>query len=120
MKRTQAAVLATALQSRYWGVPEAEVVLASWRASGLSLVGFAERHGLVVSRLDRWKARLRDRGVAVRFHRVAVVEPAVRPRSSASQSVDVVSRNGRRVRVRQGFDAAHLEAVVRAIESWPC
>jgi hypothetical protein len=120
MRRTKNVVLEKSLQSGYWREADALAVLSSWRESGLSLHAFAQRHGLSVSRLDRWKSRLRAGGQPVQFHRVEVVQPAVLPQAGAGGRVDVVLRGGRRVRVRRGFDASLLEAVARAVESWPC
>lgn len=118
MKRTKNVVLEKSLQSNYWRAAEAESVLASWRASGLSLRAFALRNGLSLSRLDRWKARLRAGAGAVQFHRVEVVQPVALPQSGIG--VEVVLRGGRRIRVRRGFDASLLETVARAVESWTC
>ena len=116
-KSSKNVVLEKSLQSNYWRAADAEAVLSSWRESGLSLRAFAQRHGLSVSRLDRWKARLGVRG-RLEFHRVQVVQAA--PLPQVASGVDVVLRGGRRVRVRRGFDASLLEAVARAVESWPC
>jgi len=118
MRRTKNVVLEKSLQSNYWREADAEAVLSSWRESGLSLRAFAQRQGLSLSRLDRWKARLRANGRAVQFHRVEVVQAT--PLPQAGGGVDVVLRGGRRVRVRRGFDASLLEAVARAVESWSC
>jgi len=120
MKRTKNVELEKSLQSDYWREADALAVLSLWRDSGLSLRAFAQRHGLSLSRLDRWKARLRAGGQSVQFHRVELVEPAAVLQTSAGGCIDVVLRGGRRVRVRRGFDASLLEAVARAVESWPC
>ena len=118
MIRTKHVVLAKSIQSNYWRESDAMAVLSSWRESGLSLRVYARRHGLSLSRLVRWKARLSAGSWTVGFHRVEVVQPpALAP---AGTGVEVVLRGGRRVRVRRGFDPSLLEAVARAVESWPC
>jgi hypothetical protein len=118
MRLAKNVVLEKSLQSNYWREADAKSVLGSWRESGLSLRAFALRHGLSLSRLGRWKARLRAGAGTVQFHRVEVVQPVMLPQSGIG--VDVVLRGGRRIRVRRGFDASLLEAVARAVESWSC
>ena len=122
MKRTKTVVSGKFLQSKsnYWREGDALAVLSSSRESGLSLRAFAQRQGLSLSRLARWQARLRAGGRPVQFHRVELMEPGAAAQPSTGRGVEVVLRGGRRVRVRRGFDASLLEAVVRAVESWSC
>ncbi len=64
MERTKTVVSEKLLQnkSKYRREGDALTVLSSWRESGLSLRAFAQRQGLSLSRLARWKARLRTSG----------------------------------------------------------
>jgi hypothetical protein len=65
----------------------------------------------------RWRRRLAQGGV-LQFHRVKVIPE---PRNEAAGGdLELVLSNGRRVTIRQGFDAELLEELVRAVESWPC
>ena len=51
--------IASVLPSRErWSEADARRVLAGWRASGLSLWGFARKHGLHGQRLAYWRKRL--------------------------------------------------------------
>jgi transposase-like protein len=54
--RTELAGLTDA--GRTWTADEARSVLAAWRASGLSICGFARKHGLTAQRLSWWRRRL--------------------------------------------------------------
>jgi len=54
--RAELAGLADA--GRTWTADEARSVLAAWRASGLSICGFARKHGLTAQRLSWWRKRL--------------------------------------------------------------
>jgi hypothetical protein len=104
---------------RRWGAGEAEVVLAAWRKSGVSLSAFGRQHGLDAWRLMRWRRRLAS-AQAIRFHRVKVAAgPRAKP-ASESGGLELVLRDGHRVAVRTGFDASLLEDLVRAVESWSC
>lgn len=104
---------------RRWGAGDAEVVLAAWRQSGVSLSAFGRQHGLDAWRLARWRRRLAA-APAIRFHRVKVeAEPRSRLASEPG-GLELVLRDGHRVLVRGGFDGALLEDLVRAVESWSC
>ncbi len=111
--------LAPVLKGRRWGAGEAEIVLAAWRESGVSLSAFARRHGLDAWRLMRWRRRL-AKDAAIQFHRVEVVAAPSGEEVSGTSGVELVLRDGRRVAVRRGFDAALLGDLVRAVESWSC
>ncbi len=104
------------LKRRRWSVRDAEVVLNAWRESGEPLSKFTARHGLVAERLLRWRRVTRASGIQFRPVRVVPRDAA----ASVGSSVELVLRGGRRVAVRRDFDAALLEALVRAVESWSC
>lgn len=117
-RKPRHATLAAVLNRRRWSARDAEVVLAAWRESGERLSQFAARHGLVAERLLRWR-RVR-RGSGIRFHPVQVVPSPRDEAASVGSGVELVLRGGRRVAVGRDFDAALLEALVRAVESWSC
>lgn len=97
----------------YWRAEDARVMVAAWRASGLSVTAFARRHGVSRSRLVWWRDRVK--AVAPRFLPVRVVTvatPAVAP-------LEVIA-GSRRIVVPAGFDAAHLRAVLQALEDVAC
>lgn len=119
MLKASQPTFALILKRRRWTTGDAEAVLSAWRESGDSLSQFASRHGLVAWRLMRWR-RLLGKRATVQFHRVRVVSPSNRSMGSAGDTLELVLRDGRRVAVRRGFDAALLEDLVRAVESWPC
>ena len=116
-RKPEYAPLAAVLKRRRWSAGDADVVLSAWRESGEPLSRFAARHRLVAERLLRW--RRMTRGPAIQFRPVQVV-PAPRDDIAAGSGVELVLRGGRRVAVGRDFDAALLEALVRAVESWPC
>ena len=111
--------LTVILKRRRWGTHDAAVVLSAWRASGASMSEFTRRHGLDTWRLHYW--RRQQAGEAIELHPVKIVPGPVREGSSdQSAGVELVLRGGRRIVVQRGFDAALLEDLVRAVESWPC
>ena len=67
----------------YWTAAQAGAVLERIARSGLSVKRFAEKHGLGVERLYRWKRRLdrgrRGAGASPRFAEVTIRPSAVTP-----------------------------------------
>jgi transposase-like protein len=95
-------------------------MLADFRCSGLSIRGFCRAHGLHESAFYFWRRELvrRQRRSA---KRTASSKPMFMPiRVVASQPLEVVLRSGQVVRVTPGFEAAHLQAVVAALEGRSC
>ncbi len=129
----------------YWRRP-----LAEWSGSGLSKVAFCRKRGLSPSAFHWWKGELARRDgarssrsvrpcsakgirsgvetkakpafVAVRVAAGGVAGAAVPPRANGrvEGGVEVVLRNGRRVRVGSGFEAEVLVRVVGVLEGMPC
>lgn len=99
---------------RYWREAEARVVVGAWRRSGISLARFAREHRVEAARVARWAARLRAAEGAIRFHPVRVVGAALEGEGSAP--LEIVLRDGRRVRVPRGFDAEDLHRVLEVLE----
>ncbi len=88
------------------------------QASGQSVREFCVAAGLSLPSFYWWRRELRSRD----FSRGAGDRPRFVPvRVTAVASVlEVVLGSGRVVRVGGGFDAAHLRAVVAALEATPC
>lgn len=63
-ERVRAGELSRILQKRVWSPPEAEQVLLAQKESGLSVAGFAKRHGFSKNRLFYWSKRLQASGAA--------------------------------------------------------
>jgi transposase-like protein len=94
--------------------------LADFRSSGLSVRGFCRAHGLRESAFYFWRRELtrRDRRSA---SRTDSARPAFVPvRVVARQPLEVLLRSGQVVRISPGFEAAHLQAVVAALEGRSC
>lgn len=94
--------------------------LADFQSSGLSIRGFCRAHGLPESAFYFWRRELtrRDHRPA---KRTTVAKRAFMPiRVVASVPLEVVLRSGQVVRVAAGFEAAHLQAVVAALEGRSC
>lgn len=108
--------LVAAARNKYWRERDAELVLSAWADSGQSLSAFGRQYSISVSRLRRWKRRLADKPLPL-FHSVEVING---PRMDASNDLELVLRNGRRVVVRAGFDEETLERLAQLVESWPC
>lgn len=81
-----------------------------WRASGESGSAFAERIGVKEGTLRHWAWQLSHE----RHDRPAFVE-VVAPR--ATDAIEIVVRDGIRIRVSNEFDEALLRRVVSALES---
>jgi len=104
---------------RYWRETDARAALAAHRASGLSLAGFARRHGLTVQRLRWWRQRLTSPAsvttpAAPQWLPVALL-PA--PASGPAAALEVVVRGGQVIRVPADFDPAQLRRVVAVLET---
>ena len=88
----------------------------AWRRSGESAATFCARHGWSPKTLAWWSSR----GLPAKRAKaeVACVELAPRPVAAPRAGVvDVVLRNGRRLRVRGSVDPETPVALVRALEA---
>lgn len=102
---------------RRWKVADARSALAALARSGLSLDEFADREGLQVQRLHRWRRRLADDG----RRPVPVAAPElieIRPRRA--EPVEIVLGSGRVLRVAETIDVAALVRLVAALERPGC
>jgi hypothetical protein len=84
------------LRGRRWSADTAQRVLASWRASGLSMSAFGARHLLGAQRLGWWKKRLGDWGdsdaAEVTVLDARLVPAVVRMRAPTSDAPPVAIR----------------------------
>ena len=58
----------------YWHEPEARFALGQLELSGLTMAGFARRHGIRVEKLRRWRRRLDAERDDVRFVQLTVAQ----------------------------------------------
>jgi len=114
-------------------------VLAQWERSGLTLTGFARRHGMAASTLTWWRRVFRDaeaqpvtasageprrsrhagrtrRGREGTFSEVRLTPPA----RLAPPVWEIVLRSGHVLRVPPASDAAALRTVVAVLEGSGC
>ena len=89
-----------------------------WRRSGQTAAVYAAAHGLHEGTLAGWAAKLGSRRTEhkeaqERFLPVRVVPP-VRPAKRAA--LEVVLRNGRRIRIEDGFDRELLARLIAVVE----
>lgn len=113
-------------------------LIEQWRAGGLSLPAFCERHGLRKGTMQNWvykpalKLAVEEARRAAQtpcetpaeivelaeptsaFLPVKIVEVATEPKRHAP--IEVILRQGRRIRVRRGFDPQTLRQVVAILE----
>ena len=93
--------------------------IAQWRASGMSVRAFCDRHGLTTPSFYAWRRVLQQRATEkAAFVAVQVVADAPPAQGSA---LEVVLADGRAVRVAPGFDAATLRQLLTVLEGeGPC
>ena len=113
MARNSSGVTAAVMGARRWTAADAASVLASARASGLSLRRFARERGLDPQRLARWRRQL-DGGGLAEATCVEVAQPLV-PAVRVG-GFEVVLAAGRVVRVGLGFDAEELLRLLAVLE----
>ena len=94
--------------------------LARWKASRLNVREFCAREGIAPSALAHWRKEIAARDArAAATDEPAFIPVQVTPAIDAP-ALDVALRGGRVVRIPPGFDPAHLQAVVSALEGPPC
>lgn len=122
-------MLETVLARRRWRVADAEIVFSALSESGCTMSEFAQRHGLQLKRLHRWRERLsllgppviRDDGpgtvplvpVQVRGLDSLLSASGLSP-TAVVRTLDVSVGRGV-VHVPQDFDAEHLHRVVAVL-----
>lgn len=103
--------LARLVRQRRWNREEAGAVLKQLDASGQSVREFAERHGVDVQRLYRWRVEL---GSAPPASGSAPAFVEIKP--VAREAMEVALRSGHVVRVPDGFSEEALRRVVAVLE----
>ena len=114
-------------KARYW-----KALVDEWRRSGLSQAEFCRRKGLVYRTFSWWKWALQrqasENSDAATGHDGQTDPPCFLPvrvvtsavvGSDARGAIEVVLAGGRRIRVRDDFDAAVFTKVVRLLEEQP-
>ena len=108
-----------------WTEDEAREALSAARRSGLSLSGFARRHGLSAPQLYWWHMRIHthpevERGWPLSFVPVVPVrEPMTATASLAAGSIEVAV-GGAVIRVQPGFCEQTLARAVAVLRGQPC
>jgi hypothetical protein len=88
--------------------------IAQWRASGLSVRAFCDRHGLATPSFYNWRRVLERRAAEqAAFVPVQVIADAGPAEAGA---LEVVLVDGRTVRVAPGFDAATLPLLLAVLQ----
>jgi len=94
---------------------------AKWRKlisqqakSGKSVAAFCRERGLCAPHFFQWKKRLSE-AAAKKFVEVTVVQAATQPAARAAMEIRL--RGDRCLVVAPGFDADHLRALLRVLES---
>jgi transposase-like protein len=98
---------------RRWTVIEARAALAALAASGLSMAAFAAREGIDMERLRRWRRKLEKLPAAP-------AQKFVEIRSHEPESIEIVLRSGRVLRVTESVDPMALVRLVDALERSSC
>ena len=102
--------------SSRWTKNEAQVVLASQKASGLSIFAFACREGLDPDRLYRWTKRLKQPHAEARTRKIRPA-PFIEVRTPTRPTgIDVQLRGGHRLCVPPGFDADSLRQLILVLD----
>ena len=83
--------------------------------SGESVAAFCRERGLCAPQFVAWKKRLSEAG-AKKFVEVKVMPAVAESRAAADPAIEIHLREGRYLRVRPGFDAQHLQAVLAVLE----
>lgn len=93
--------------------------LSDWQQSGVTGREFCRQHVLSEASFYAWRREIARRDQ--QQHSAKRAAPAFVPvRVVGGEPVEVVVRSGQTVRVGAGFDAAHLRAVVAALEGSSC
>jgi hypothetical protein len=90
--------------------------IAQWKASGLSVRAFCQRHRLREPSFYAWRRTLEQRQAKPAFLPVQVGAEEV----GAGAALELLLPGGRTVRVPAGFDAAALRRLLAVLEGRPC
>jgi hypothetical protein len=101
-----------ASNAQFW-----EEHIAAWRSTGLSQAEYCRSNGLVKSRFWYWRRRLdRHEAEDISFVPVAVSPNRTSPPSGA---IRVITPNGYRIELENGFDPHGMRQLLDAIGGLP-
>jgi hypothetical protein len=83
--------------------------------SGQSVAAFCRQRGLCAPHFFAWKKRL-NQASAQKFVEVRVTAAAVEASRAKDTAIEILLPQDRRLRVRPGFDAQHLQEVLAVLE----
>ena len=113
--------MAEARSRRRRSMAERARVLRAWAASELPVAEFGAKHGVSVDSLYRWRREERQRRPTRRRAKPPPAVVPVRVVGAASPApLEIVLRNGRRVRCHGDVDPAMLARVVTVLETVAC
>jgi hypothetical protein len=93
--------------------------ISQWRASGLSVRTFCDRHGLTTPSFYAWRRTLERR--AAEQAAFVAVQVVAGPSPAPASALEIALANGRTVRVAPGFDAATVWQLLAVLEGEePC
>ena len=102
--------------SARWTEDDAQAVLASRKASGLSIFAFASREGIDPDRLYRWTKRLGNNRAEARPTRPRRA-PFIEVRTVMGPTgIEVQLRGGHKLCVPPGFDADSLRQLILVLD----
>jgi hypothetical protein len=109
----------------YWHRDDARLVVAAWRASGLSQAEFASRYDLGLRRISRWAARLaggetdgaQRRTAPLVFHPVRLARRVERAAEGGMAPIEIMLQDGGVIRVPPGSAREDLEVVLSALSA---
>jgi transposase len=98
-----------------------------WQQSNLSVRAFCRRHRLSEPSFYCWRRTLQQRGLIgmepakdARMETPAFVQVSVDAGAAAPKRFELVLANGRRLRIRPGFDANTLRQLLCVLEEPAC
>jgi hypothetical protein len=93
--------------------------ITTWKESGEGVRAYCSRRGIPPSTFYWWRKRIaEDSDSRPRFVSVRMTELTVSAGGPAG--IEVLLRNGRRLRLDRGFDAATLQAAIETLEAIAC
>jgi transposase len=96
--------------------------VARWQSSGLSIRVYCERHGLTTPSFYAWRRTLaqRDRPPQTPTAVTFLPLPVPAPSAAAGALLEIVLRNGRRLRLDPSVAADVIRDLVAVLEEQPC
>ena len=101
---------------RQWSIAEKRRIVAEAIQPGTNKAALARRHGISDTQLYAWRKALGDETHA-RFLPVITDETSLNNDDGSSSSIDIVLSNGHRMTVSGAVDPAHVERLLRTLDS---